>query len=117
MKNKLLILALTLVGVSCSTTRRIPDDDLLYTGVKRIEYTAPDSVRLSADMKDDIAEAVNVAPNNYWKLLKWRYPFPLGLWVYNNWPNPEKGFRHWLYESWSMSPSLLATCAPRCVPT
>ena len=57
-------------------------------------------------------EAVDVPPNNYWKLLGWHYPFPLGLWVYNNWPNPEKGLRHWLYEKLVAEPVLVSDVRP-----
>jgi len=110
--NSLAVLVLIALTAACSTTRRVPDDDFLYIGVKGIDYDTPDSVRVSPDMKDEIAEAVDVAPNNYWALLKWRYPFPLGLWVYNNWPNPEKGFRHWLYEKLVEEPVLVSDVRP-----
>lgn len=110
--NNLCALAIIAVTVACSTTRRIPDDDFLYIGVKGIEYDTADSVKLASDMKDMIAEAVDVAPNNYWELLKWRYPFPIGLWAYNNWPNPEKGFRHWLYEKFAEEPVLVSDVRP-----
>ena len=98
--NALLTAATVIMAVilgSCSTTRRIPDDEMLYTGVKKISYNKPDSVKLPAGLTEAIYDAVDVPPNNYWKLFHWRYPFPLGLWAYNNWPNPEKGLRHKLY--------------------
>lgn len=104
------LLAVMVVS-SCSTTRRIPDDDLLYIGTK-YKYVTPDSVRVSSDLKSDIDESVFVQPNNYWGLLNWRYPFPLGLWVYNNWPNPESGFRHWLYEKLVTDPVLVSDVRP-----
>ena len=63
-------------------------------------------------MASAIRTSVDVAPNNYFKLLKWRYPFPLGLWVYNNWPNPEKGFKHWIYEKLVEEPVLLSDVRP-----
>ena len=85
------IIAAALVS-SCSTTRRIPADEILYTGIKSFKVSAPDSVRIPSGMISTIKSQVNVAPNDYWKLVGWRYPFPLGLWVYNNWPNPPKGF-------------------------
>jgi surface antigen len=63
-------------------------------------------------MASSIKSAVDVAPNNYWKLVGWRYPFPLGLWVYNNWPNPKSGFRHWLYEKLVEEPVLVSDVRP-----
>lgn len=97
---------------ACSTTKRIPEDEFLYTGIKKIEYVTPDSVYIPSDLKSNVEEAVDVAPNNYWALLKWRYPFPLGLWVYNNWSNPEKGFKHWLYEKLVEEPVLVSDVRP-----
>lgn len=106
-----------IVAASCSTTRRIPKDDQLYTGIKKIVYNIGDTAangraELAPGLKDDIREAVFVAPNNYFKLLDWRYPFPLGLWVYNNWPNPPKGLRHWLYEKLVAEPVLVSDVRP-----
>ena len=97
---------------SCSTTRRIPSDDMLYTGVKGVNIARSDSAAVPADISSSIKEAVDVAPNNYWKLFKWHYPFPLGLWVYNNWPNPKSGLRHWLYEKLVAEPVLVSDVRP-----
>lgn len=107
-----LIAAVILLLVSaCSTTRRIPEGELLYTGTKAVKYNN-DSVVVPAALKSTIASTVDVAPNNYWKLLSWRYPFPLGLWVYNNWPNPPKGFKHWIYEKLVEEPVLVSDVRP-----
>ena len=106
------IIAAMAVATSCSTTRKIPADDQLYIGTRKIDFVEADTARLPDDIKSAISEAVFVAPNNYWKLLGWRYPFPLGLWVYNNWPNPEKGLRHWLYEKLVEEPVLVSDVRP-----
>lgn len=54
-----------LVGMlSCSTTKRLADDEVLYTGVKKIAVNVPDSVNLPDGVNDQIKEALNVAPNN-----------------------------------------------------
>ena len=97
---------------ACSTTRRIEDGELLYTGLKGIEYSTDSATHISSALKSEIKEDLNVPPNNYWKLLGWHYPFPLGLWVYNNWPNPEKGLRHWLYEKLAAEPVLVSDVRP-----
>lgn len=108
----LLCFVTVLVLASCSTTKRIPEGELLYIGTKNIEYITPDTVTVPTALKSNIADAVDVAPNNYFALLKWRYPFPLGLWVYNNWSNPEKGFKHWLYEKLVAEPVLVSDVRP-----
>ncbi|MBP2691858.1 MAG: BamA/TamA family outer membrane protein [Muribaculaceae bacterium] len=95
----------------CSTTRRIPEGEILYNGLKKVEF-ADDSVRLPSELASSIKDAVNVPPNNYWKLLGWHYPFPLGLWVYNNWINPPSGLKHWLYEKLVAEPVLVSDVRP-----
>lgn len=97
---------------ACSTTRRIPDDDILYTGLKKVDIAPTDSGKLAPEIRSQIKNAVNVAPNNYFKLIGWRYPFPLGLWVYNNWPNPPGGFKHWIYEKLVEEPVLISDVRP-----
>ena len=102
-----------LLSVSCSTTRRIPQDELLYTGLKGVEVSTPASEPFPADVKSSLTEAVSVKPNN--PLLgsaSVRTPFPLGLWVYNNWPNPPKGFKHWIYEKLVSEPVLVSDVRP-----
>jgi len=109
----LTITALMSALVSCSTTRRIPADEILYTGVKGVDIARPDNGgAVPDDVSSTISEVVDVAPNNYWKMFGWRYPFPLGLWVYNNWPNPPSGIRHWLYEKLAAEPVLVSDVRP-----
>jgi len=109
--NYIYCIVLAALLAACSTTARIPDDEVLYTGVKKVEVTE-DSVKIPPALTSAVKDAVDVAPNNYWKLLGWHYPFPLGLWVYNNWPNPEKGLRHWLYEKLVAEPVLVSDVRP-----
>lgn len=97
---------------SCSTTRRLPEGEILYTGVKKVDIQADSASGVPSAMASAIRTSVDVAPNNYFKLLKWRYPFPLGLWVYNNWPNPDKGFKHWIYEKLVEEPVLVSDVRP-----
>lgn len=101
MKKILILMAIASVLLSgCSTTKRLGKDDILYTGLKGVEIKTPDKQKFPADVRSSLTEAVSVKPNN--ALLgsaSVRYPFPLGLWVYNNWPNPPKGLKHWIYEN------------------
>lgn len=115
--NKLTLLAAAiaiLLLAACSTTRRVPEGDHLYTGLKGVDYKY--STDTTAHIPDEVQEAiftsVDVVPNNYWKLVRWRYPFPLGLWVYNNWSNPPKGLKHWLYEKLVAEPVLVSDVRP-----
>lgn len=114
MKYRLLyIITICFILWGCSTTRRIEDGEILYTGLKGVEVSTPDNEKFPAELKATLTEAVAVKPNN--ALLgssSVRYPFPLGLWVYNNWSNPPKGFKHWLYEKLAATPVLVSDVRP-----
>ena len=107
------VAVVAMVAASCSTTRRIEPGEQLYMGVKKVEIV-PDSAgrKVPAGVVEAVDNAVDVAPNNYWKLLGWHYPFPLGLWVYNNWPRAEKGFKHWIYNKLVEEPVLISDVRP-----
>lgn len=109
-----MIIALLLLGsvVSCSTTRRLSVDDPLYTGVKRIKITTEEGEKMPSSVKEAVKEAVNVTPNNSLISPYIRHPFPVGLWVYNNWDNPSSGFKNWLYEKLVEEPVLLSDVRP-----
>ncbi len=113
LRKALVYISLTLLVASCSTTRKIGKDEILYTGLKGVEVQTPDNSKFPADVKSSLTEAVAVKPNN--SLLgspSVRYPFPLGLWVYNNWPNPPKGFKHWIYNKLVAEPVLVSDVRP-----
>lgn len=115
--NRLSIYVLACIIVflfgGCSTTKRIAAGEILYTGVKKVEIKTPDGIKIPSDLESQIKEAVNVPPNNC-LISPWlRYPFPLGLWVYNNWPNPPSGFKHWIYELLVKEPVLVSDVRPQ----
>ncbi len=107
-----LLLALVLLLTACSTTRRLGEEDTLYTGVKKIEIEGHDGAKLPDDLQSRVKEAVNVAPNNVLFSPYVRHPFPIGLWVYNNWSNPPGGLKHWLYEKLVEEPVLISDVRP-----
>lgn len=108
------IAALAVSVTSCSTTRRLGADDVLYTGVKKIDIVPSEGEKVPSGVAEEVKNAVNVRPNNSlsWLSPYYRYPFPLGLWVYNNWSNPPKGFKHWLYEKLVEEPVLISDVRP-----
>ncbi|MBD5243903.1 MAG: BamA/TamA family outer membrane protein [Barnesiella sp.] len=112
MLRSLAILLAVITVSSCSTTRRLGQDDVLYTGVKKIDITTYEKEPMAPGLQSSVKNAVNVAPNNCLISPYLRYPFPLGLWVYNNWSNPPKGFKHWLYEKLVREPVLISDVRP-----
>lgn len=107
------IAAFLLILASCSTTKRLGEDDILYTGLKGVEVLTPDHQPFPSGVKESLTQAVSVKPNNpLFGSASVRTPFPIGLWAYNNWPNPPKGLKHWLYEKFSREPVLVSDVRP-----
>ena len=102
---------LALMATSCSTTKRLADGEILYTGVKKLEYHQ-DSVKLDDGVKEQIFSAINVKPNNPLYSPYYRTPFPIGLWVYNNWDPDSKGLKGWLYKHLVAQPVLISRVKP-----
>lgn len=103
---------MTIIITACSTTRRISVDDPLYTGVKRIHIVSAEGETVPEGLEEQVKEVVNVTPNNSLISPYVRHPFPVGLWVYNNWSNPPSGFKHWLYEKLVEEPVLISDVRP-----
>lgn len=117
-KNKITYILFSLLLLvmieSCSTTKRIEDGELLYTGVKKMEILSNDSTDLPGDIEDKIKEVLSVAPNNPLFSPYVRSPLPIGLWVYNNWNITPKssGIKKWLYNQLVREPILISTVRP-----
>ena len=45
---RLVALALGMLLAACSTTRKLPEGEMLYVGVKKMEVVAPEKVKLSS---------------------------------------------------------------------
>ncbi|MBR6490635.1 MAG: BamA/TamA family outer membrane protein [Muribaculaceae bacterium] len=111
-KISLIVVALALLH-SCSTTSRLGEGEVLYTGVKKIQYNHPDSVNIDSEVKDQIFTAINVKPNNPLYSPYYRTPFPIGLWVYNHWDENSKGLKGWLYKKLVAKPVLINRVRPQ----
>ena len=109
----LTFLALMAIFSACSTTSRLAEGEVLYTGVKKIQYNQLDSVDIDSDVKDLIFSAVNVKPNNPLYSPYIRSPFPIGLWVYNHWDENSKGLKGWLYKKLVAKPVLISRVRPQ----
>ncbi len=115
MRVPLLFLVVAILA-ACSTTKRLGADETLYTGVKKVEIKPADKEKLPDEMVSDLKKAVNVTPNNPlpFKIMSpyWRSPFPIGLWVYNNWNDSAKGLKKWLYNKLVEQPVLISDVRP-----
>lgn len=112
MRRLIFIIVLAALLASCSTTSKLAEDEVLYTGVKKLSVTAPDSVAIPSDVKSNISELINVPANNSWYSPYVRSPFPLGLWLYNHWPEDASGLKGWIYRKFAETPVLMSDVRP-----
>lgn len=95
---------------SCSTTKRLGENEVLYTGVKKLEIVPTDKEKLPSGMLDDVKQAINFKPNNPMPFMSpyKRTPFPIGLWVYNNMSDSAKGLKGAIYRWLAKEPVLIS---------
>ena len=111
-RRVLIAVGLLLLG-ACSTTRRIAEGEVLYTGVKHIRIHPDSGVILSAEAESAAREPLSVAPNNPLYSPYLRTPLPIGLWAWNYCYTPrEKGFKYWFYRRLAKEPVLISKVQP-----
>lgn len=110
LKYSALIAAIALLATACSTTRRLGPNQTLYTGVSKFDINPTDGEKLPDEMVSNLKEAINVPPNNPMPFMSpyVRTPFPLGLWLYNNWSDSCKGLKGWFYRKFARQPVLVS---------
>lgn len=62
--NILLVLLLLLMGTACSTTRNLPEGEVLYTGIKDIHINRNDQSPMGEKALAEVEAAISIAPNN-----------------------------------------------------
>ena len=104
---------IALLAASCSTTSKLGENDVLYTGVKHLKYHEEGGVKVDEGVKTDIFTAINVRPNNPLYSPYYRTPFPIGLMLYNNIDEDATGFKGWLYKHFAAKPVLVRRVNPQ----
>lgn len=101
-------LSLTLLW-SCSTTRNLPEGEVLYVGQKAMEVLNRDDSPTALTALEEVEAAIATAPNNsFMGSSSIRTPFPVGLWIYNEFKNSEGGLDKWIFDHFSSDPVLLS---------
>ena len=102
----------TLLATACSSTRHLPEGEVLYTGVKRIEVVPGDTV--DADVAASVAAVLEIAPNSPFLGSAYRQsPFRPGLWIYNGlYTERGRGLRHWLWNRLKSDPIVISQVNP-----
>ena len=98
---------------SCSITRNLPEGEVLYRGIDKIEVENRDETEGGEEALAEAEAALASKPNNAFfgsSSLKW--PFPIGLWIYNDFIHAEKKVGKWIFERFAAKPVFISTVNP-----
>ena len=108
----LTVLILSVI-VGCSSTKSIPENDQLFTGLSKITYTAPDRGKHFNTVQEEVEAALATAPNgSLFGSSSLRSPFPVGLWIWNELVNDSSAVSRWLLNSFGSRPILMSWVNP-----
>ncbi|EJW92309.1 outer membrane protein, family [gut metagenome] len=102
-----------LLLVACSTTKHLPEGEILYTGQKSMIVTNRSKTRIGEIAMEEVDAALATAPNNAVlgsSTLRW--PFPIGLWFYSGFEKYEKGLGRWIFNRFAAKPVLMSAVNP-----
>ncbi len=109
----LLPAAIVVIAAGCSTTKRIADGEMLYTGVHKIHIESVRGGKVPSSVESDVKDPLNVKPNNPLYSPYIRTPFPMGLWAWNSLATDRTtGFKAWLYRNLAKEPVLISAVQP-----
>ncbi len=102
-----------LPALSCSTTKRLPEGETLYTGIRQIEVADEDHSRASEAALTEATAALEYPPNNaLFGSSSKRFPFPFGLWVYNAFVHKKGKVNEWIFRKFASKPVFITTVNP-----
>ena len=111
--SKVLVLLMLVLATSCSTTRNLPKDEVLYIGQTKMDIEPKPTGRTGAIAMEELDAALAKAPNNsLFGSSVHRFPLPLGLWTYNNFVNYKKGFGRWIFNAFAATPVFISSVNP-----
>ena len=105
------ILIYSLIGIllfGCSTTKHLPEGEVLYTGNKDI-FKDPSKTSVGETAIGEVKAALDKSPST--KLFG-VLPIPFGMWVYNDFVKYEKGFGKWVFNRFAAKPVFISTVNP-----
>ncbi len=115
MKQAALYILATLLIVSCSTTRYVPEGDKLYTGIKKVEFTDAKENATGSVGKTALEEAryaLDYAPNGSIAGSSTLRALPIGLWWYNALRDSQSPIGKWFFDKLAQEPVLLSKVNP-----
>ena len=112
MKNILYIIIGVVVLTACSSTSSVPEDDKLFTGLRKTEYVNYEPSDHFYATQEEVEAALATLPNGalfgspYYRMPSYR------LWIYNALHKSEGGIGKWLRKTFGKAPVLLSAANP-----
>lgn len=110
------IICLCIVALlaACSTTSGLQEDEVLYTGIKKIRVEDKKNTYAESVALTEVEAALAYAPNSsFMGSSSMRFPLSIGLWIYNKYVNNHKsGFSKWMFDAFSTTPITLTMVNP-----
>lgn len=97
----------------CSTTKNLPEGEILYTGIEKIEVADTDKSPEGDTAMQEVEGALSYPPNNslFGSSTK-RIPLPIGLWIYNGFKKYRGGIGKWIFDKFAATPVFISTVNP-----
>ena len=113
MKRLIVYIIGILLMTSCSTTKHLPEGEILYTGQKPMIVLNRSISPVGDITLEEVEAALATAPNNsFLGSSTMRTPFPIGLWFYNGFQQYEKGIGRFLFNKFAAKPVLMSAVNP-----
>lgn len=113
MKRLIIYIVGLILFAACSTTKHLPEGEILYTGQKSIIVENRHATPVGETAMEEVEAALAKAPNNaFLGSSTIRIPFPMGLWIYSGFGKYEKGFGKWIFNRFAATPVLMSSVNP-----
>lgn len=107
------MLCLAAIVASCSTTSALPDDEQLYIGIDKINYSNYEKSEHFTSTQEEVEAALASEPNGaLFGSSSIRSPFPVGLWVWNAFSKSESKSGKWMAKTFGKNPVLISSVNP-----
>lgn len=97
----------------CSTTKNLPEGEVLYVGQKKTIFDKEVDGRVGGTAMSELEGALNKAPNNsLMGSTRVRYPLPIGLWYYNRFVNSKSKYGKFMLRTFGAKPVFISSVNP-----
>ena len=113
MKRLIIYIVGVMILAACSTTKHLPEGEVLYTGQKPMIVENRSTTPVGETAMEEVEAALAKAPNNsFLGSSTLRIPFPMGLWIYNGFVKNQKGVGKWIFNRFAATPVLMSSVTP-----